>query len=165
MHIALQYASIPTLSIGEKFRNLFSFLLNYLFYYVYEHFVYMCMFVYHMHVMPSEARRGHQIPWAWSCRWLWTELWALGTKLRSSVRAANILSHWAIPLASEIDLLTEKTEWMLLRMTKNTKCLWLHSATEASWKIAMRGKNLPLFPLGLRAYHVPITTQVMARPI
>ena len=28
----------------------------------------VCMSVHHMHAVPMEARRGHQIPWNWSYR-------------------------------------------------------------------------------------------------
>jgi len=30
------------------------------------------------------------------CRWLWATMWLLGFELRTSVRAVNALSHWAI---------------------------------------------------------------------
>lgn len=30
-----------------------------------------------VHTVPTEARRGQQIPWNWSFRWLWTAMWVL----------------------------------------------------------------------------------------
>ena len=44
----------------------------------------VCVCAHHMHAVPTEARRGHQIPWNW-CYWLlYSVLWALGFKPRSS---------------------------------------------------------------------------------
>lgn len=36
--------------------------------------------------------RGHQIPRDWSCRWLWAAVWVLGLELRTSGRAARVIS-------------------------------------------------------------------------
>ena len=39
--------------------------------------------------LPSEVRRGHQIPWNWNYGWLWVTVWMIGIELRPSVRAAS----------------------------------------------------------------------------
>jgi hypothetical protein len=71
---------------------LFSLMLIYFF--KNNNFIYMnvlpaCMSVPHLHIVCSEARRGYQIPWNWSYRWLWAVTWGLGIKSRSSERAAH----------------------------------------------------------------------------
>lgn len=53
----------------------------------------MCVLPAHIQVpdvgaMPSEASRGCQIPWKLYCRWLRGDILVLGTKSRSSVKAA-----------------------------------------------------------------------------
>lgn len=53
--------------------------------------VYICMWVW----VPAETRRGRQIHWRWSYRWLcstWCRFW----ELQSSTRAASTLYHWDI---------------------------------------------------------------------
>lgn len=42
-------------------------------------------------LVPKEARRGRQIPWNWSCRWLWT-MWVLGIELWSSGKNSRAIS-------------------------------------------------------------------------
>jgi hypothetical protein len=44
---------------------------------------------------PMEARRGHQMPWNWSYKWLWASMWVMQTKPGSSPRVASEL-NWAI---------------------------------------------------------------------
>lgn len=46
-------------------------------------------------LLPLEDRRGRQIPWTWTCRWLWVLPCVLGIKLRSSVRATGALNQGA----------------------------------------------------------------------
>lgn len=43
--------------------------------------------------VPSESRRGSQVPWSWSYRLLWDIVWVLETKLSSSARAGCILNY------------------------------------------------------------------------
>lgn len=43
-----------------------------------------CIFIYHVHAVPSEARRGCQITWNWSYMQLLV-MWVLGTKAGSFV--------------------------------------------------------------------------------
>lgn len=52
--------------------------------------------IYILCVMLSEARRGCQIPWDLSYRWLWVQ----GTIPRSSIRAASALKHLSFFSAS-----------------------------------------------------------------
>jgi hypothetical protein len=71
------------------------------FFYLLLFFTYVfpaCMPVHHMHAMPAQARRGHQISQKWSYRWLWANRWLLGTKARSFATATNTSNHWAISL-------------------------------------------------------------------
>lgn len=57
-----------------------------------------CITVHHVHPIPIKTRRGHQIPQAWICRWLWAARnW---TKvLRKSSQASYSLSHLSSPWA------------------------------------------------------------------
>lgn len=47
-----------------------------------------------------EVRRGHQISWNWSYRWLGAIMWATGIKLGSSGRTASAAIHWALSQAT-----------------------------------------------------------------
>lgn len=63
----------------------------------------ICMLCLHVYIctvclVHLEARRGHRIIWDWSYRQLSATMWFLGTKPRSSERAARTLSHRAISL-------------------------------------------------------------------
>lgn len=49
--------------------------------------------------MPSW--KEYQIPWDWSCEWLWAIMWVSGIELRSSARKASVLIHHARPRASD----------------------------------------------------------------
>lgn len=111
------------------------------------------MYVHHVHVMPSEIRRGHHILWDWSCRWFRAAMWVPGTKLGSFVRAKTC---WTISPAPVIVSLIEKTEQMLFQM----KALALtYGLAEVTLKTAVGGRS---FPLGssccLLANHVVAAT-------
>lgn len=61
------------------------------------------VYVPHKCLVPTEARRGHWLPWNWSYRLLWISLWVSGTEPRSSPKAANAaLSHSSSPKAHEV---------------------------------------------------------------
>lgn len=48
----------------------------------------------HASLVTMEIRKGCQMPWYWSYKLLLAKMWALGTKPRSSGRAANeLLNH------------------------------------------------------------------------
>jgi hypothetical protein len=59
-----------------------------------------------VYLVPSEAQRGHWIPWGWNHRQLWAAMWLLGIELRSSGRAANAVNHWTISPAPKVRILT-----------------------------------------------------------
>lgn len=46
-----------------------------------------------MSAVPMEDRRGHQIPWDRSSRWLWTSVWVPGTDLRSFLRTQVLFTN------------------------------------------------------------------------
>ena len=52
----------------------------------------VCMCVYHLYVMPVEARRGCQISWNWSYRFS-AAILVLGTQSESSPRAARAFHY------------------------------------------------------------------------
>lgn len=53
--------------------------------------VYLCI----MWMQILWPRRGSQMSWPWSYRWLWVTVWVLGIKPRCSERAAGALRPWA----------------------------------------------------------------------
>lgn len=58
-----------------------------------------CVPVHHIHVVPKEARRGHQIHACnWTCRCLWASMWVLGIDPKFSGRAASVLNYWGSPV-------------------------------------------------------------------
>ena len=57
-----------------------------------------CMTVQHMHVIPTEVKKGHWIPWVWHYRLLWTALWVPGIKPGSSGRVFSDFKCWVISL-------------------------------------------------------------------
>lgn len=59
----------------------------------------VCVSVYHIQTVAEEVRRRHQIPWAWSYKWLWATMWVLGTEPESFTRETSALSSWARSLA------------------------------------------------------------------
>lgn len=60
-----------------------------------EYFVCIRAFPPHSCLLPTKVRRRHQSLWNWGSGWLWTTMWVLGTKPRSSART-NSLNCWAI---------------------------------------------------------------------
>lgn len=44
----------------------------------------------------TEYRRGHQISWTWSNRWLWAIMWMLGKERWSSARPGSACNYWVI---------------------------------------------------------------------
>lgn len=57
----------------------------------------VCMYMYHMHTVSTEAGRGNQIPLNWSYRELGAIIWVLGTEARFSTRAASVLNYTGKP--------------------------------------------------------------------
>lgn len=51
-----------------------------------------CVLMHYFHSVPIEARRRYQIPWNWSHRWFWANMWVLGIGTGSSRRAVNALN-------------------------------------------------------------------------
>lgn len=43
-----------------------------------------------------DIRRGRQLSWDWSYRWLWATTWEQGIELGSSTRATSVLNWWVI---------------------------------------------------------------------
>ena len=64
--------------------------------YMYSCFAWTYVCVPHECLVPTEVRRGLQIPWNWSYGWVWATVWVLKTESGSSARATSALNHWAI---------------------------------------------------------------------
>ena len=74
-------------------RNFVTFPSVFLFHATWRYSVSVCMC--HMSVVPSEARRGHQIHWNWSDEPLWAAwIWGLGFKFRSAGTAVIYSFLW-----------------------------------------------------------------------
>ena len=56
---------------------------------------YACLCMLCACLVPTEARRGHRLPWNWSYRWLWATVWVLRIEPISG-RVASVLNCWAI---------------------------------------------------------------------
>lgn len=61
-------------------------------FYMSECFAWMCVWALHVCLVPMEVRRGYQIPWNWSYRYLWTTTWVMVPKSESSAGATNMCS-------------------------------------------------------------------------
>lgn len=113
--------------------------------------MYGCTSVHHMCTVPDEARRESQISHSWSCRFLWTAIWVLGIKPRSSPRAASVLSHLSSP---DLECLNPPASdsWVLgitiLSITLSTSLSWhlsdvyLGGSSVLKWKIYSTGYTL-----------------------
>lgn len=66
------------------------------YFYVHGHFSYMYVCVPCMYLMPVKTRKGCQIPWHLSYRWLGTTMWGVGIEPRPTTRAARALNWWTI---------------------------------------------------------------------
>lgn len=71
---------------------------------MYYYYFFMCGCFVCLHVppgcmAPTEVRRGHWIPWDWSCRELWVVMWVPEIKPKSCGNTASILpmSHFSSP--------------------------------------------------------------------
>lgn len=61
-----------------------------LFYFMCLRVLLACMSLSYVCLVPSEARRGHWIPWNRSSKWLWAVMWVLRAEPRSCGRTALI---------------------------------------------------------------------------
>ena len=59
-------------------------------------FAYTYLCVHHLCLALEESRRRYKMPWKWSYRRVWTALYMLETKLRSSTRVTRAFNYWAI---------------------------------------------------------------------
>lgn len=82
------------------YSNFMSFLKNYCFIIFTCMHVFVCIFVYHMPLVPTEAGRGLWISWNWSYSWLWAAVWMLRIDPRSSVRSEHAFNCWVVSPAS-----------------------------------------------------------------
>lgn len=74
-----------------NFKCIFFSVLFYYYYFQRSVYLILCLWVFSLCTMclPAGIRRGHQIPWDWSFRWLWATVCALRVKPRSSTRIAS----------------------------------------------------------------------------
>lgn len=79
-------------------KDLFTYLLN-----VTVFCLHLCMASWTC-LVPAENGRGHCLPCNWSYRWLYANMWVLGTESKSSTRGTNAFNHWAIFLAPSYTL-------------------------------------------------------------
>lgn len=96
--VLLTWAYLLIMRLSFYFSTL-SFQKNFLYFYLFLcegtfAFMYVCVPL--VCLVPVEVRRGHQTFWNWSYRQLWVAMFALGTKLGFSVRAASAFNCWAI---------------------------------------------------------------------
>lgn len=72
-------------------------------------YVYICIPV------PKKARRGHQVAWSWSYRWLAVShlIWVLETELQSSVNTASSLNLCTISRAPEHCVNVRNRKWTI----------------------------------------------------
>lgn len=107
-------------------------------FYVYGHLP-ACMSAPLAYLLPTEARRENRILQDRSYRWLWATKWVLGTKHKSSGRAANVLNYWTIKIGDLFNLCIcllldgARVVWnawstctcMFLSMQKSRRCFYL----------------------------------------
>ena len=79
----------------------FSFQKNYFIFIFIEMFILLSwLFIYHIHALSAETKRGHCMPWNWNYRQLWASMRMLGIEPRFSGRAASALT--AKPLSQSL---------------------------------------------------------------
>lgn len=82
--LGLQVWVTMDISITSFFKQTFYF---FTFFYVFECFAWM--YVCDPHACLVEARRGCQVPWNWTCGWLWMAMWVLGSPTRAVIGTLN----------------------------------------------------------------------------
>lgn len=97
--------------------------------YDFEFFIYVSVYLHEFistmsaHV-PTEAKTC-RIPWRWSRRWLWApSMWALGTELWISGRAASVLNYWAISPTLVTNDLNFRGKKSLKILQQSDECVW-----------------------------------------
>lgn len=90
----------------KKLKQLFSFFI-YLFI-ICTSVLSACRYMYHMHVVHTKVRRGHQSPWNWTNSWLRGIMYMLGMEPRSSGRAAMLLIAEP-PLQPDLVVISEES--------------------------------------------------------
>lgn len=66
-----------------------------------------CLSMHYICAVPIESRRGHQIPWEWSYRWLLATMWMLRTEPMSPGKAVS-----TVLLSTEPSLYPPTTHWI-----------------------------------------------------
>lgn len=101
--------------------------------------------------LSKELRRGSNIPWIWSCRWLWTLVSVLETEPRCSTGGSSALNHWTISYTphSRLSLTSGITSEMpeeKIDFSNVTQGSWLEDYKEA-WKVEKLFKYGNIWPL------------------
>lgn len=85
------------------------------------HYCLCCSYL--MCSVPVEARKGYQIPWDWSDRWLWATLWVLGMALNCWAEYPALgLKSWILHLYPYIFAPSNAPHSLL----DTHVCLWYH---------------------------------------
>lgn len=112
-HVIYSY-KVPTgeIVLIQSFKSIYCIL-----FYSYECFDFIDSYAPHVCLLQIEARKGHQILWKWSYRWLWVTTWVPGNKPRSCTKAASVFIHWIISPALWILIIQRMCQiWLFLHI-------------------------------------------------
>ena len=88
-------------------------------------FACMCIFILHKCLVFTEARRGVSDPLELEFQTMWATMWVMDTELRSCLRAASALNHWAMSTAWPCIL--NKTEALHMKLFTWCVRVWINA--------------------------------------
>lgn len=128
----------------------------------------VCMLVHYVHAVPSEVRIWDRTSGNWSWRWLWGNMWVLGTEPMSSGRTARSLNCWAtcvlVFFCLSVSHTNTHTHWRLLKEQVHLKEKFWACEIKMSWQLSVwtfdknsvmqGGWRLTLYDFGCHWYMV-----------
>ena len=111
-------------------------------------------------LMSTKARRGNQIPWIWSYRWLWATVWILGTEsggCRRAPQCFELLSHLSVSPGSYFNFT------LLMYFVSVCICKWVLVCSGIKVRGQLEGIDSFLCGSGGWAcWQVPLLTELVA---
>jgi hypothetical protein len=144
-YLILWYTILANLGEEETFIN------KYILFCMYMWHVCAWVCIYAMCIQKSlEARRGQQIPWNWSYRWLWAMMWILRPEPRFSARTTTDPSlqlqtlEWPSPFYYRVLMVFCLCLWIMCTC-HHCQLIPFQSLSLTSWDLTNCFNNLFLF--------------------